>query len=444
MADHDIPLPRRQGSGGRRRESLRGLTLAAALLLLALSASSPARAQLANDEVPRQRTVEAREALDGELRASRFRLGPVRMLPRLLLKNAGYDNNVFGTSEGPVADWTATVSLGTRLILPMGSKLYWTGDAWPEYTWYRTLTARNGLGGFYRSSLLAFFNRMSVEIAGSYTDSLSYLNSETETRVRQKTSGGAARVEIDLTRSVALFAGAVTQRIRVSGGSGEPAGLVDPHLYDRTEEAARGGLRFRLSGDWNVSVGAEATRTTFAEVPEERDNRSVAILGGVFYNRPRLFVNLLAGFRWGRPINGSVFPDYSTPTGSYFVSYQATKVVEVQLHGGRRIVYGQVQDNPYYVETRYGLSLLLHVLRNVALQGVGALGTNAYLFAGPAEGRRSDRYHSVGGGLTVGVAGRFLLSALVEHPTYTSNVPGADRSALRFTTGISFQREISP
>ncbi len=442
-----MPSPRERAKTSRRapprRRSHRGWGLAILFLVLA---SARAAGQLTNDEVPRQRIVPPLETLRAQIAASRFRLGPVRLLPRFSIDNAGYDSNVFGTAENPVSDWTATVSAGARLILPVGPKMFWVGDARPQYTWYRTLTQRDDLGGIYDSSFLFFFNRLSAEAGGSIDDTLSLLNSETETQVRRRIQAGRARIEVDLTHALSAFVGGDIQKIRVRAAGGEPEGLVDAQLFDRTEEAGRGGLRLRIAKAWSVSIGLEGTRTTFDQVPEERDNRTVAYLAGVLYTSRRLFVNLSGGYRVGRPQNGSTFPEFSTPTGSYYVSYRLARPIDVEVYGARKTVFGQTAGNPYYIESRIGAALSVRALAQLSLRVLGEVGNNDYpapIVVDATAVDRRDQYHKVGGGITLGLGRALILSALVERPTYTSNVAGQDRSILRFTTGLTLREEIT-
>src|SRR3982750_4659889 len=107
---------------------MRGVLPAFALLAIAV----PSFAQLASDQVPRERTVSRSEQIQNQLTDSRWHLGAIRMQPIFGLHDTGYNSNVFGTVDDPVADWRATVSAGVNLLLPMGRKMYVTGIANPE------------------------------------------------------------------------------------------------------------------------------------------------------------------------------------------------------------------------------------------------------------------------------------------------------------------------
>src|SRR5690242_7329418 len=180
--------------------------------------SGVAFAQLATDEVPRERTVPRAEQIRKSMQESRFRLGPIRLHPTFGLHDVGYDNNVFATQDNAVADWRATVSAGADLILPMGRKLYLTGIVRPEYTYYQKLTDRRLLGGQYGGSLVALFNRLSVETGGFAEKSISPVSSEIEQSAPGTRRDLFARTELELLKRFSLFGSAEnqTQRFHLS------------------------------------------------------------------------------------------------------------------------------------------------------------------------------------------------------------------------------------
>ena len=153
---------------GRRRAARFGVALA---LGVAFGLGS-ARAQLVSDVVPRERIIPTKEAVDTDMANSRFRLGPVRLLPGFDVSNAGYNSNVFGHPQNPVGDWTATVNVGTRLIVPFGSKFYLLGDVFPGYTWYATYTDLSNFTGTAGASFAGFFNHLSFEVGARGTEAI--------------------------------------------------------------------------------------------------------------------------------------------------------------------------------------------------------------------------------------------------------------------------------
>ncbi len=373
---------------------------------------------------------------------SSLRLGPVRVLPWFNLRNLGYNNNVNGSSDAEVGDWTASIGAGARLYLPMGSKTYIRLDALPEYTWYDRLASRRQWGGRGQAALLGFFNRLSFQVAGTFSeDASSVLTSEVPARVVRTGRDAKANVEIEMTRRISFFAGSEVLRERINDPGQGLINLIDVANYDRTDEVARAGVRYRIFSSWDLSLAAEETETRFEIDPQRRNNRSFAPLLGLHYDRPRFFASFYAGYRTGRPLGGSSFPQFQTVTGSGFLSYVLSRRVELSVFSSRHLVYGSSADNPYYIETRYGAGMSLHVLSRLSLKGYGNYGTNDYSFLknGPAATPgRLDRVGAVGGGLSLGLGRGVNLTADAARTSYNSNLAGNDRAVFTLTTGLSF------
>jgi hypothetical protein len=414
---------------------------AALAFLLATLAAGSARAQLTSDDVPQGRTIPVKDEVDADMQAARFHLGPIRLIPTVMVKDAGYDNNVFGTTENPVSDWSFTIRGGVRLIVPFGSKIYLRGSALPEYTWYDKLEERRGWGGLYEASLYGFFNRMTAQLRAFDEETFQLYSSEIPTKVLTHTQDGSAGFEVEILKRLAFFAKAEGMRIRYSTDGQLPTDPVS--LNNRTDTSVRGGPRYYISPDWSISAVVEQTWSDFELEPETRDNQSRAYLLGIQYTRPRFYFNLSGGYRTGDPRDSSTFPSYSTGTGSFFASFFAIRWLEVQAYGHRRVQYSLSSGNPYYFENRIGGAINVEVLGRVLLRGYGETGPNQYPVGLVENGtHRRDQVTLFGGGASVIVVRPVVLTALVTRTEYSSNVPGPGRAITRFTVNLSFGGEL--
>ena len=416
----------------------------AALSLAGGLCAAAAAAQLASDEVPRQRTIPDQSQVETDMQNSRFRLGPMRLIPTISVTNAGYDNNVFGTNEDPIGDYTFTVRGGVRFVVPFGTKVYLRGDALPQYTWYDKLTERRGVGGFYDASLLGFFNRMAVQATVYDTEDFVIYSSEVLTRVKTRTLDGSGGLEVDLAKRFSIFGRGEVARSRYSTAGQLPGLPVDEN--DRTDSMARGGVRYRLSPQWNVTAGFEQTWSDFVRDFDFRNNQSRAYLVGLHYDRPQFYINLSGGYREGRPRSGSTFPEYSTGTGSFFASYFPMRWLELQGYGRRRTAYSLTTTNPYYFENRIGGGVNVEVLSRILVRGFAEAGPNNYplpVFVDGEPVKRRDQSKIYGGGLSILIARPAVVTGIITRNQYDSNIPGESRSITRFTVTMSFAGELS-
>jgi len=362
----------------------------------------------------------------------------------IVVDNAGYDNNVFSRAEGEpiVGDYTVTAGAGGRAILPMGSKFYLRLVVVPQYIWYDKLADRRTWAGDYSASFLALGNRLSAEAAGSLSRSTAILNSETQLTVVQTNKRASGKLEVNVTRALSFVAGGEAQQVRFSPNGQDP--LLDVEKFNRTDSAALAGLRLRLTSDLDLTGGVQGTRSEFVQNPQLRDNESYAVLGGLHFDRPKFFVNLSGGYRKGRSFIGSLFPDYSTAVGSYFLSWKAVGSLELQGYGHRRPVYSTFATNQIYIETRNGGGLSLQFGGRVGLRGYAETGTNSYpLSVLDGVRRPTDDVTTYGGGLSVRVFGTTVIRADASEVHQTRGGVGTPRKIFRVLTGLSFNGELT-
>lgn len=395
--------------------------------------------QLTTDVVPQGRLIPKEQQIQRDLETARYRLGPFRLQPLLTLRDIGYSSNVFGTPEDPISDWSATVSTGVKWTLPFGPKMYFRGEAAPEYTWFNELAERRFLGGTYSASALALFNRLSIEANAETSKELSLLNSETEAPAIRRLTDLSLDAEVDVLRRLSVFGRGQTQRHRYRRE--EVSRFPDltrlPEL-DRDDSVFRAGVRYRFSTALNISMASETSRSEFTLDPS-RDNESKALLLGVHYERPRMYLNLTGGKRDGEPIRNSDFRPYSTTTGSYYFAYTLVAPLEVRLQGQRRVRYGLFESNPYFFETRNGVAVLSGVGRRLALRAFADVGENEYPTTAAAGRFRTDKVLTYGGGFIVRTFRNMALTVIVSQTEYDSNFDNFDRSVIRVQSGLTLR-----
>src|SRR5262249_54101696 len=161
-------------------------------------------------------------------------------------------SNVFGTAEAPVADWTFTAYAGLRLIVPFGPKVFFRGSALPSYTWYDKLVDRRSFGGYYDASFYGFFNRMTVQLSGYGSQSFELYSSELQTRVKTNIKDGYGLLDVQLGGPWSLWGRGEVQVLRYSNEGQLPGS--DVNVNNRTDSAARGGLRYKVSDYWDLTA----------------------------------------------------------------------------------------------------------------------------------------------------------------------------------------------
>ena len=432
----------RVGAAAPRRLRVLAAAIPVAWLMTSMAA-------LAQDEVPQGRIIPEEEEMRDDMARARLRLGPVRLIPSLLITNAGYDSNVFASSENPVSDWTATFTAGFRFILPLGSKMFLRADALPTYTWYDKLSDRRFFGGLYSGQWFGFFNRLDVRLGATNDQTYRNFSSEFDSRVVYKNSNATGSVELNVSGPFYLMGEGGYTRVRyeqqgTNPPDVQPGDINDVRRNNRDESAYMVGFRYRRSQTFSTSIAYAETKSVFELQPLFRDNTTRAGLIGFLISRPSLFINLTGGYREGIA-NNSAFPNYSTGTGGYFLSWFPRYWLEIRSYGRRRIVNSLSVGNPYFFENRIGGGIAVELFSRVLLRGFGEFGPNNYPRAEPGDGgepiKRRDEAKIYGGGLSLHLVRNVVLSGAVTHAMYDSNIAVHDREYTRFTAFLTFNGE---
>ena len=375
---------------------------------------------------------------------ARYRLGPVRLFPKVSVGNAGYNSNVFGTSENEVADWEATATAGARFLLPAGKKVFFQADVQPQYNWFASEKQLRNFGGVYGGTVFAFFNRLSVEASGVYTDFTVTPNSETASPSIQRQTSGAGTLALEITRAVSLLGGGGARRTRYDSLPGSPISSASLADQDRTESSFFGGVSHSLLGPFVVTLIAADARAEFVNRASQRDNETRSYVANVLVSSTqRIFVNTALGYRQGRSLNGSSLPAFNSPIASAFVSWFPSPSLEVQAWGYyRNVSYSLDPNYPLFYESRYGGGPVVRFGPRIRVQLYGSTGKNDYSVtsaAGAPPPQASTRRTTYGGSMSVLFSRVIVLNVGAAADRYRSPVPAQNRKVVRLLTGLSFE-----
>ena len=251
-------------------------------------------------------------------------LGPVRILPSVSVTNAGYDSNVFSSATNPVASLDGDDQRGRASAAADGTEALLSRERLSLVHLVREAERPQSRGAASTTCrLLGFFNQMSFQATGRIGQGYDLYSSELPSYVfetlRSATGGRRGRPD-----EIALG----LRRRRIPEGPlhavlGPPApGYPGETQQSATTPRSAAGCATRspktgTSRRWPRSglVGLPV-RVRAARQQEHR------------LSRRRLFQPARAssstssgGYREGVSRNGSLYPEYQTGVGSFFVSY---------------------------------------------------------------------------------------------------------------------------
>jgi hypothetical protein len=333
-----------------------------------------------------QSYVPFREEIETIRQQTRFRLGPLRLVPLIRLSDIGYDTNVYFADERrePVADFTATLSPELRGYWLGGGSLVLSIMENPEYVAY----ARESDLRSFTNSVSAGLRWLALRrfsLSAEYHD-LSHVRrfqSEFEHRIRDTTKGARASLFFETPRGTAFGVTAAVDDFRFEDVT---AGPPDPtyHLaLDRRETSLAAEAYYRVFTRSYFFSRVEWSRYAFVhEISAWRDASAVEASGGFRFplaGRARGAIRF--GFKSFRP---------DDPLRKSFAGLVAGTAVNLRLGRfavdlglDRDIAFSYLETAYYYVDTRARAGLSLYLFRSLRLDARGDYGTMTY--PGPVE-----------------------------------------------------------
>jgi hypothetical protein len=424
----------------------RSLTLA--LLLLGLAGPSPISAQFTQYTVPgslaTQPATKAERVQKGAETAP-WNLGPVRLDPRLSIRDLGYDSNVLASpeTEEKTSDVHLTVGAGLAAYLNLGPKVYLSGFAAPEYYWWNVLEELRELNLNYGLGVFAFFNRLRLGIDGTSTERQRPLSSEIDSPVQILDQGGTLEMELEVGSALSLFGAASTKRLRHSRSPGDSAGDVDLSLLDRDVDLANVGLLIRGRGALSVGVGIEYSDTEFPNDPGGRSNSGTSPLLRLEIEGNRLEADARIVFR-RLEFDNEELEDFDEATGNLLISSDLGRANRLALFGARNLVYGARDADTTIVEDRWGLSLTRTFTPRLDGSGFFELGSSGFEEVGGLTPTRRDDLEAWGLALRFDLSSLSVLSFHYSLVQYDSNLDEFDRSSTRWGVGLVFKEDLLP
>jgi hypothetical protein len=407
---------------------MRKLRALAALTLLAVSWNSASGQTYRN----------FRNELNEIMIRAKLRFGPLRILPNFRLENLGYDDNVYFRSpeEGPVGDYTGTLSPEIKAYLLLGRSLILSFTENPEYLYF---VKEDGLRVFTNSYApgirLNLFNRFTL--SGEYRSQkhLRRAYSEFSTLVTDTIKGNTASFFYETPRGTSIGLSVLINRFAY-----EDILLPDYEVFlskslNRKETTENVELYYPVYSESTFFAKMGSTRYAFDHPSARwRDSRSVQASAGLRF-----------------PLMGRARGKISLGYKRFVADSKARKGfsglvadTEIDFRFGRfsfrfglgRDNYFSYQENVlYYVEDRVSSGLSFRLTRRFRLDYDFTYGALKYPEpflvyapgAGPLEIARRDRHrtHSIGFAI-------FFLRKTGIRLSYniferSSNVPGFDR-----------------
>jgi hypothetical protein len=381
--------------------------------------------------------VEDREELQKSVGNARWRVGPLRVQPYVVVRDVGYVDNVF-PSGNKVSDFTATAGGGLKVYLPVGNKFTLAAHALPEYVWWKKFDDlsgwrhRAGIGAF------AYFNRLGLELKYTNNDLLQYVSHEFDSPGDIKKDRLELNAEVDVGGPLAVFGGVSRSDWEYDDNGFQFAFPDQLELLDRTEDVSRAGIKYKRRSGFEIGVGYEQTEVDFESERRDRSSEGDGLVVTLAHTGARIGAAADFVYRDIQERDNSDFRRFKAWTGQGRLQYRTEGRFGASIFGNRQIVYSLAQGTSYFTDQRLGVSLDVRMGWRTNLRAFLESGTDEYE---PVTGNvqlREDDFDTIGAEFQMKLQETSTLLAGFSRTEYDSNVPGFDRELTTIRITVNF------
>jgi hypothetical protein len=402
-----------------------GLRRCTPLALVLLALTLPAHAQ----------------ATDKAARPGRFRLGPLWLTPKLVLRNAGVDNNVYNANgDTPtVSDRQAALTPGVDLLLPIGSRLRVSAVGTLGLNWFQREESEKStdLNGQGRAEFdLGPLTVFGTGAAGRHRQRFSV---EIDQRLERSSRSRGGGLRWRVTRRLGLAGEGSWQRYRFEQGV-QVRGQSVKSALDRDTRVLSGQFTYALSPRTDFLATADLLEDSFPSTLSSAGTdevRSARFLAGLSFNRGALLSgSLRAGLRRFPRRAGQNAPEYSGLGLAANLGLPIGARARLSLNANRDVNYavaaGQDERGTRrntYVSELYGGQLDFELPLSLVARGLLSHERADYLLPqavapGAAALERQDDVTTWGGALLRAFGKSLRVGVNVERARRSSNLGG--------------------
>jgi len=395
----------------------------ALVLALSLGAAASAHAQFWPDFTDRQKK-------------GRFRVGPIALTPRLELRNAGVDTNVFVTPTSPVEDTAVVLRASSDVFVPIGRRMRLAGTGWIDFNYFASEADQRSTdpGGQGRVEVDAW--RLTFLAGGGGFRSRQLYSTDIDERIKRTEQWVNGGVQLRLTSRLRAEAGVESHEYRWNPTPEQDASVKDQ--LDRDSDVWKGGLRYKLTSLTMLVASAEKIDDTFLVAPPGlATTTSYRYLGGFEFGERAFITGRFVGGLRDIPSDkaGSVVP-YTGPVFQGSISAPFLQRLRLNLGYDRDVYYsatgGRLEEvilRNTYTYGRLNASLDIDAPLNLVLRLTGGYENANYLRPFVVPGGAIDRRDQIylgGASLLRRVSENGLIGLTAVHTRRESNYPGGD------------------
>lgn len=377
----------------------------------------------------------AAEQDEGEEKG-RFKLGPLYLTPKIMLRSAGVDSNVFNSETAPVSDTSVVLTPSLDALLPVGQRLRFKGTGGLGLNYFQRERSERSTDLFASGRAELDIGPVTLFGGGGGSRGKQRFSTEIDRRLERLENHLNVGAIFNFTGKIALTASGgrqvQTYESGVVAGGDDVKESLDKHGLTGMVQ-----LRYALTNKTGLLASAEILDDEFVSQKEEGPNkaRSYRYLGGFEFSTGALLQGaLLAGYREFPSSPTQAAPPFRGPTvsvnlsGPFFgrgaLGLLASRDVRYSV---TRVQVGDQQLRNSYVSSQYGGNLSLELPWSLIARGSIVFQRASYLLPyQDSEGAidRLDRVRTTGVSLLRAFGQSLRIGATYEWQQRESNLEG--------------------
>ncbi len=370
------------------------------------------------------------------------RAGPFRVQPLLVLKDAGYDDNIRFDAQKAEGDATATTGAGLGALLLAadrgGLRLFQEVD----YVAFGKNTDLNHWNGDSRARGILLVKRLVLSLEDHFTSVRERPSTEIDQRVRRENNALTAAL-----RSIGkgrLGVRAYVRRESVDYSSGEPGAEDVGDLLNRDENTLSVTGELRVLPKTTFTLEGNVQRIDFQDVGLGRNSRVQSILPGLRFDPS---ASVQGEFKIG--VTTLEAPDqpqsrFHGTVGEGRLTTRLGHAARLKTSFDRSLIYSLAANNLYFVSTNWSAAYEQFFSRRVSGEISYGRGLNHYpnpmalTVPVPFQGIRDDRLTNYGATVRCRINPELSLVVSAQRLRRDSTDDGFDRERNLYAFGTSY------
>jgi hypothetical protein len=293
--------------------------------------------------------------------------GPVQIRPSMVLKDMGFDENVFNTPDDPKRDFTFTLAPGAEVRFRM-RRLALSYVSTTEYVYYRTFKSERGTNTSSGLRMDLDLGRLKPYGTISGLDSKARLNQEVDARARHRDLNYGAGVAFKIGSRTNLLFNGTQSTVAFAPDAEDFRGVDLRDSFDGRRRGGDAGIGIALTPLTTMTVAVGRDQQRFDRSPD-RDSNSWRVTSGFSFSPAGVITgSATAGYRRFDPVSPAL-AGYSGLVSAVAVGATLYGRHQMQVVFNRDVQYSYETANAYYLATGGTMVWTLSVIGPIDVRG---------------------------------------------------------------------------